>query len=159
MPHFEFKGTDPRARAMIWEFTPSISFFSSNFGKVVPYVTAGVGGVTGYIGDIPTSDDRDFDISGVSLAFRGENDFDVKAADMLRNATPNDPGTPPQSLIMEDGDTFFAISYGGGIKAINVWGPLGFRGDVRGRSMPNFFGNSMTWLELTGGLTFNWGER
>jgi len=159
MPHFEFKGADPRARGMIWEFAPSINFFDSKFSKALPYVTVGVGGITGYIGDIPTSENRDVDISGVSVAFRGENDREVKAADMLLNARPIDPNTAARTLIMEDGDTFFAISYGGGVKALNLWGPLGVRGDFRGRSMPNFFGNSVTWLEMTGGLTFTWGER
>jgi hypothetical protein len=23
----------------------------------------------------------------------------------------------------------------------------------------NFFGNSLTWFEMTGGVTFSWGER
>jgi hypothetical protein len=154
MPHFEFKGTDPGARGMIWEFAPSINFFDSRFSRALPYVTVGVGGITGYIRDIPTNEDRD-----VPLAFRGENDSEVKAADMLLNARPINAGTPARSLVMEDGDTFLAISYGGGVKALNLVGPMGVRADFRGRSMPNFFGNSVTWLEMTGGLTFTWGER
>jgi hypothetical protein len=36
---------------------------------------------------------------------------------------------------------------------------MGVRADFRGRSMPNFFGNSVSWLEMSGGLTFTWGER
>jgi hypothetical protein len=160
MPHFEFKGTDPRARGMIWEFAPSINFFDSRFGKALPYVTVGVGGVTGYIGDIPSNEDRDVDVGGVSVAFRGENDREVKSADILAGARVIEGRTPrTTSLIMEDGDTFFTISYGGGVKALNLWGPLGFRGDFRGRSMPNFFGNSVSWIEMTGGVTFTWGER
>jgi hypothetical protein len=154
MPHMEFKGTDPRARGMIWEVAPTFNFFQSKFSKAVPYLTFGVGGITGYIGDTPNTEDRD-----LGLQFRGENDSEVVAADILRNATPKNDAVPARSLIMEDGDTFFAVSYGGGFKALNLWGPMGLRGDIRGRSMPNFFGHGMTWLETTGGLTFTWGER
>jgi hypothetical protein len=154
MPHMEFKGTDPGARGMIWEFAPSINFFDSRFSRALPYVTVGFGGVTGYIRDIPTNEDRE-----VPLAFRGENDTEVKAADILAGARTINQGTPGRSLILEDGDTFFTISYGGGVKALNLAGPLGVRADFRGRSMPNFFGNSVSWLEMTGGLTFTWGER
>jgi hypothetical protein len=154
MPHMEFKGTDPRARGMIWEVAPTFNFNTSTFGKAVPYLTFGVGGVTGFIGDTPNTTDRD-----LLLQFRGENDTAVDAGDILFNAQPNKGNTPRRSLIMEDGDTFLAVSYGGGFKGINLWGPVGLRFDVRGRSMPNFYGNSMSWLETTGGLTFTWGER
>jgi hypothetical protein len=51
------------------------------------------------------------------------------------------------------------VSYGGGLKALQLWGPVGLRADVRGRTMPNFFGERLTWGEATGGLTFSWGER
>jgi hypothetical protein len=159
MPHMEFKGTDPGARGMIWEFAPSINFFDARFSKALPYITVGFGGVTGYIRDIPTNEDRDAEISGVSVAFRGENDNEVKAADILLNARPKNVDTPVRSLILEDGDTFLTVSYGGGVKALNLLGPMGVRADFRGRSMPNFFGNSVSWLEMSGGLTFTWGER
>src|SRR5262245_2841896 len=59
MPHMEFRGTDPRVRGMIWEAGPSFNFFSSGFSKAVPYLTLGVGGVTGYVGDVPNTEDRD----------------------------------------------------------------------------------------------------
>jgi hypothetical protein len=36
---------------------------------------------------------------------------------------------------------------------------MGFRVDFLGRSMPNFFNNSLTWFEMTGGVNFSWGER
>jgi hypothetical protein len=51
------------------------------------------------------------------------------------------------------------LNYGGGIKFLNLAGPLGFRVDVRGRTLPNFFGENTTWLEPTAGITFSWGER
>ena len=56
--------------------------------------------------------------------------------------------------VFEDGDTFFTFSYGAGVKSPQLWGPLGFRGDIRGRTIPNLLGEGVTWLELTGGLTF-----
>lgn len=59
----------------------------------------------------------------------------------------------------EGGDTFFTFNYGGGVKATRLWGPIGLRTDVRGRTLPNLHGESVTWLELTGGILFSWGER
>jgi len=56
--------------------------------------------------------------------------------------------------VFQDGDTFFTLSYGGGLKTPRLWGPLGLRGDIRGRTIPNLLGEGVTWLELTGGLTF-----
>jgi hypothetical protein len=61
--------------------------------------------------------------------------------------------------VMEDGDAFFTFSYGGGLKWHRVWGPMGFFGDFRGRTIPNFFGSHNTSPEITGGLTFSWGEK
>jgi hypothetical protein len=61
--------------------------------------------------------------------------------------------------IMDGGDTFLTLNYGAGLKFLNVAGPMGFRFDVRGRTMPNFYGEATTWLEPTAGITFSWGER
>ena len=61
--------------------------------------------------------------------------------------------------VMEGGDHYFTFSYGGGLKATRVWGPMGFFGDFRGLSIPNFFGHGTNWPELSAGLTFSWGER
>jgi len=58
-----------------------------------------------------------------------------------------------------DGGTFFTFSYGVGLKATRVWGPVGFFGDFRGRTVPNFFGQSSTWPEVNAGLNFSWGEK
>jgi hypothetical protein len=56
-------------------------------------------------------------------------------------------------------DSFLSMSYGGGIKKLRLWGPVGYRLDVRGRTLPNFNGFAFTWLEATTGLTFAWGDR
>jgi hypothetical protein len=62
--------------------------------------------------------------------------------------------------VLRDNSTFFTFSYGGGIKLQNVWGPLGFFGDIRGRTIPNLFnGHGTNLLELTAGLNFAWGEK
>lgn len=67
--------------------------------------------------------------------------------------------TNPSGPVFDDNNTFFAFSYGGGVKAMRLWGPVGLRADLRGRTLPNLRGESASWLELTGGLIFNWGER
>jgi hypothetical protein len=133
--HFVFRdNTTPKSRAFMWEVGPSVNFYSNLFQHVFPYVSVKAGGLTGWTGD-PEN------VGGDSAEF----------------SNLAGPGQPPINL--SDGDTFFQFSYGGGLKAWNLWGPVGVRAEVRGRTMPNFFGNSVTWLETTGGLTFSWGER
>jgi hypothetical protein len=61
--------------------------------------------------------------------------------------------------VLNDADTFFTINYGGGLKAMNLWGPMGVRADLKGRTIPNWFGQTMSWPEITGGVVFSWGER
>jgi hypothetical protein len=134
--HFQFELTDPKSRAFIWEVAPTVNFYNTRFNKVVPFVSFGAGGVTGIVGD-PEDIDEDL--------------FEKNVADFT-------PVNGPQ-LELEDGDTFLQFSYGGGVKGLRLWGPVGLRAEVRGRTLPNFFGNSVTWLETTGGLTFTWGDR
>jgi len=61
--------------------------------------------------------------------------------------------------LADSGNTFFNVNYAAGIKFLNLGGPVGLRVDVRGRTLPNFFGETTTWFEPTAGLTFSWGER
>jgi hypothetical protein len=63
------------------------------------------------------------------------------------------------STPLKDNDSFLQFTYGGGIKGVRLWGPLGVRADVRGRTMPNFYGGSLTWLEATGGINVILGAR
>lgn len=52
-------------------------------------------------------------------------------------------------------DTFLAVSYGGGMKALNLRGPLGVRIEGRGRTLPRYLGFRFNWFEATAGLTFS----
>ncbi len=57
--------------------------------------------------------------------------------------------------VLGSGDTVFTVSYGAGIKAPLLWGPVGLRGDLRARTLPNYQGKALTWMEVTGGLIFS----
>ncbi len=127
-----------KVRANIWELE-----FTYNFGQhstigsapVRPYLVAGAGGLTTIAKDPDTFvlTVQPVEVPGTTLFFTN---------DVLRSS-----------------ETFFTVSYGGGIKAQRLWGPLGFFGDIRGRTVPNFFNSSLNWPELSAGLTFSWGER
>jgi len=71
----------------------------------------------------------------------------------------NAPSAGTSGTPLKDNDTFLQFTYGGGIKGIRLWGPIGLRADFRGRTMPNFYGSSLTWFEATGGINVIWGER
>jgi hypothetical protein len=68
-------------------------------------------------------------------------------------------GPQGQSIEMTHHNTFFQVSYGGGFKSVKLWGPMGLRFDVRGRTLPNYYHSTPTLLEVTGGVNFMWGER
>ena len=148
--HFQPKSTDVASsfagaagftqgtvRANIWE-----AEFSYNFAKrsvsgysVKPYVVAGAGGLTTRVGSDGTF------VLNTRLATAPSGTTVLVANDVLRSK-----------------DTFFAVSYGGGLKAERLWGPMGIFGDFRGRTIPNFFSKSFNWPEVSAGLTFSWGE-
>jgi hypothetical protein len=137
--HFEFERTDPKSRGWLWDVNYNFSFLPERMRRVDPYAAVGVGGLTASIGD-------------------PEQVFDGDTSERATMRIQRN-GTVVREVVLEDGDTFFAFSYGGGVRAPRLWRALGLRGDVRGRTLPNFFGRSTTWLEFTGGLTFTWGER
>lgn len=109
--------------------------------RMAPFVSVGVGGLTAYVKHAPSVDI-------IGGGFVGINPFSFEPI-------PNDA----RRIVLEDNDTFFTFNYGGGFKAMNVWGPMGFRVDIRGRTMPNFYGEAVHWFEPTGGILFTWGER
>jgi len=103
--------------------------------SVKPYVVAGAGGLTTRVGSDGTF------VLNARLATAPSGTTALVANDVLRS-----------------NDTFFAVSYGGGLKAERLWGPMGIFGDFRGRTIPNFFSKSFNWPEVSAGLTFSWGE-
>jgi hypothetical protein len=119
--------------------------FAVNFGnhsvfgaKVNPYLVTGGGGLTT---EVRHGSSAFFDGGGLILTPGGL---------LVPNPTPE--------RIAHDGDTWFTVNYGGGVKFQSLWGPLGVRVDVRGRTLPNFFRSSTSWIEATGGLLFSFGE-
>jgi len=123
-------------RANVWE-----AEFTYNLGQrrfvgatVRPYVVLGGGGLTTRVKD---SDEFVLNVRSVS--------------------TPSGPVFFANDVL--GNDTFFTFSYGGGLKAARLWGPMGVFGDFRGRTVPNFFGHANTWPELSAGLNFSWGEK
>lgn len=120
--------------------------FAWNFGnrsvfgaRFAPYVVFGGGGLT-------------TEVRHGTSAFLTGGGFAIDAAGLLVS-------NPAPVHVISDGDTFFTVNYGGGIKAMNLWGPVGLRADFRGRTIPNFYHSSTTWPEITGGVLFSFGEK
>ena len=131
----------PATRAFLYDAMLTWNFGSSKAlgTTIAPFVTFGAGGLRANV----VSRDAVL-ISG------GGFTFDT-AGDVIPN--PNPP------VILDNGDTFLTLIYGGGVKANKLWGGLGLRSDVRIRTIPNFFGKTINYVpELTGGINFTWGE-
>ena len=127
-------------RGIVIEMTGDYHVSRPVFGpKVMPYFTGGLGVLTAHVTENPNGD-RTLFLSGGIPAIAGTN-------------------TGAKVIALNNNDSFFTISYGGGLKAQRLAGPMGVRADIRGRTMPNLFGHAVTWPEITGGLTFVWGER
>ena len=132
-------------------FNPSIHAMQYEAGllynfsrrKFVPYLTLGAGALVQ-------------DISNPSDPFDPEQVTYNVIVPPFNNGGPI-PFTTRQ-ITMKDGNTFFTFSYGGGIKGQRLWGPLGFRIDLRGRTVPNFYSETINAFEPTGGILFTWGE-
>jgi hypothetical protein len=133
MNHFEFKGTDRANRAFVWDVNAAFNGAFGKFNRVEPFVAVGIGGVT------------------ASVPGNGST--------LLLNATGLEPDLELGVINLRDAQTFLALNYGGGFKCLRLWGPLGWRGEMRNRVMPNFYGHVNSWIEATGGITFTWGEK
>jgi hypothetical protein len=131
-------GSRHSIRAVIWEGEGSYHFPTRTLTRagITPYAVLGLGGLTAAT-----------NAAGSVLLGGPQVDSDGNAV------------APDRTIMLQNGDTFFTFSYGGGIKAMRLFGPMGLRADIRGRTIPNFLGNSTSWPELTGGLTLTWGER
>jgi hypothetical protein len=137
---FEVRGFDPKSRGHLWELAGDYNFSAKEWPVVrafTPFVVIGAGAVRTHLEDPFTFTTG----AGVTSTPFG----------LVVN--------PGRSIQMSDGNTFFTVSYGGGFKSIKVAGPIGLRFDVRGRTMPNYYHTSPTWLEVTGGINVMWGEK
>ena len=122
-------------RANIWEaeFTYHFAKRSALGSQFKPYVVGGVGDLRTTVKDPDT---------------------------FVLNTRRFNGGALTANDVLEDGDNFLTFSYGGGAKWNRVWGAMGFFGDFRGRTIPNFFnGHGTNSPELSAGLTFSWGEK
>jgi len=108
--------------------------------SIGPYVTGGIGGLSTEV--------HDGDVAVIGGEF-----YQIHP---LTHSVVFDPTT---TVIVHDNTAFLSLNYGAGIKSLRSWGPMGFRLDFRGRTFPNFRGKSMTWPELTAGVTFTVGEK
>ena len=123
-------------RSNLWEAEYTYNFSKRNLlgsSAVRPYIVGSTGGIT--------------------TSIKNEDTFVLNVIPVDANHTKfvaND--------VFDNHDTFFEFSYGGGVKGLRLWGPMGFFGDFRGRTIPNFFGSATTRAELSAGLTFSWGE-
>jgi len=52
--------------------------------------------------------------------------------------------------------TKFTVNYGGGIKLNNLAGPVGFRFDIRGYTVPKVFNQTLNFVEGTIGIMLSW---
>jgi hypothetical protein len=138
--HFEVRGIDPKSRGLLWEAAGNYNFSAKDWPVIrefTPFVVVGLGGITTHL---ETVDSYSF-IPGTPA--------------QLINTNTSVPG----AINVNDNDTFFTVSYGGGFKSVKLWGPLGLRADVRGRTLPNYYHSAPTWLEATFGINFMWGEK
>ena len=120
-----------------------------NFGEkavfgsgVNPYVVAGVGGVSTLLGT-----------GNSNAALIGGQVFTTNP---VNGALMFDPS---RKVIVADNSAFFSVNYGAGFKTTKLWGPMGARVDVRGRTFPNFRGQTITWPEATAGVLLTFGEK
>ncbi|HYR42642.1 MAG TPA: hypothetical protein VER98_06450 [Terriglobia bacterium] len=141
----------PSAMGFLYDLNGAWNFGQRQFlnARLSPYVAAGVGGLTTEF----RNGNGAFINGGLTPAI--DDGGNVMIDQSGNTIMVNTPG----SRILRDGDTFFTLNYGGGVKAMNVWGPLGFRVDMRGRTIPNFFHQTVSWPEVTGGVLLSWGER
>ena len=162
-------------RSNLWELEFTYNFGSRGlFGHTVkPYLVAGGGGITTNLkdGDAFVLNNTFIDVPGVSPATlqaaqaNGTLQSLVPGVNTTRGAAfVNNPTATGTTVVVANDvlrdQSFFTFSYGGGLKLQRLWGPLGFFGDIRGRTIPNFFnGHGTNILELSAGLNFAWGEK
>lgn len=120
----------PSVMGFLYDVNAAWNFGQRQFlnARVSPYLVVGAGGLTA-------------DIRDASAAF------------VNGGGTATAPGR-----VLHDHDTFFTVNYGRGVKVMNVLGPIGFRADVRGRTIPNFNHETINWPEVTGRIVAQLGR-
>ena len=162
-------------RTNLWEAEFTYNFGRRNlFGSTAwkPYLVAGAGGLRTRIkknADVFVLNTRDIFVPGATPAGLQKDLINNDLQNVLPgiNTTngvafvgfPTGTSVFVANDVLDSGDTFFTFSYGGGLKATRLWGPMGVFGDFRGRTVPNFLGHSNTWPEISAGLNFSWGEK
>ena len=139
-----FVGYNYRTSGILYEGAASYHFHHVTKYGVAPFVTFGAGGLTAKVGN------------------SGNINNNGSVVYVYPLATPVNQGPIPNTLgvlTVRNNDTFFTFSYGGGLKGERIWGPLGLRADIRGRTLPSFYGQTINSFEATGGLLVSWGER
>ena len=141
-------------QSRLWEAEFSYHFAKRTmFGSSVkPYAVVGFGALRTKINDEGT-----FVLNVRSVTIQDSKTVNLASGLSKENWAPQTVYFAND--VIESGDTFFTFSYGGGLKAMRLWGPVGVFGDFRGRTVPNFFGHSNTFPELSAGLNFSWGEK
>lgn len=137
--HFELRGTDPKVRGLLWEVGPTYSFSSEDWPlpkAFTPHLSFSAGGITTHLKDPNTFA------------------YNVYGTTQVVGSAPQ---TTVRQVQVQNGDTFFTLSAGGGLK-INP-GPIGIRADIRARMLPNFYRSSPIWTEATVGVSFVLGKR
>src|SRR5215831_16276899 len=136
-----FGVVQPAVRGFLYDANLAYNFGERHFAgeHITPYLVGGAGGLTSHIPDAP-------------FVF-------IQGGGKVINAAGAVVPNPAPSKIMDSGATFLTVNYGGGVKFLHIVGPMGFRVDVRGRTIPNFLSHTTTWVEPTAGVTFSWGER
>jgi hypothetical protein len=145
MNQFNFGGFDDNTSGILYDVLGTYNFCQVRVRGMMPYVKLGVGGWT-----IRVDNHHNF-----NDPHKAVYTFPLATPQPTAGPIPNTLGV----LVTSNNDTFFTISYGGGVKGERLWGPLGYTVDIGGRTMPNFFGTAINSFEATGGVLLSWGER
>jgi hypothetical protein len=132
--HFRFQDRDMGTRALVTDINVSYIFRALTFSRFQPFATVGIG--------------------TVKVNTRGG-----QQKVLLLDPTFRNPDSETSPLVLTTGTSFLSSNFGGGFKALRLWGPIGVRTDFRLRTMPNFFGYANHWIEVTTGVAVAWGER
>jgi hypothetical protein len=134
--HFQVHEVGTKSNGVLWNSGLSYNFSTFEYPfskKFTPYVVADLGGIT--------------TVSNGYTIVRHEN-IPLATGETLQTV---------RTITVRNRDTFFNFSYGAGFKSQNLIGPMGFRVDIRGRTIPNYYHGSPMILEASAGLTFIWG--